>query len=194
MTTELPIAVITLKINAQTSISNFRRNPDFFASFSFFYNKLLMDLYEHPAFLEIKQQDNTIIIHWNLNESNVESILAKHKTINKILRETNKSFANCPIHYLVVLEAGICNIIQLKHNSKSPTFIMQSDMIERTQKVLSSIDGAKYPQIMFTHDFYKLLPEKVKSSVLITSFTYAVIALSHIIKRNLNQNFLCRIE
>lgn len=165
MTTELPIAVISLKINAQTSISNFRRNPDFFASFSFFYNKLLMDLYEHPAFLEIKQQDNTIIILWNLNESNVESILAKHKTINKILRETNKSFANCPIHYLVVLEAGICNIIQLKHNSKSPTFIMQSDMIERTQKVLSSIEGAKYPQIMFTHDFYKFLPEKVKAKI-----------------------------
>lgn len=165
MTTELPIAVIALKINAQTTISNFRRNPDFFASFSFFYNKLLMDLYEHPAFLEIKQQDNTIIILWNLNESNVESILAKHKTINKILHETNKSFANCPIHYLVVLEAGICNIIQLKHNSKSPTFIMQSDMIERTQKVLSSIEGAKYPQIMFTHDFYKFLPEKVKAKI-----------------------------
>lgn len=162
MTTELPIAVIALKINAQTSISNFRRNPDFFASFSFFYNKLLMDLYEHPAFLEIKQQDNIL---WNLNESNVESILAKHKTINKILHETNKSFANCPIHYLVVLEAGICNIIQLKHNSKSPTFIMQSDMIERTQKVLSSIEGAKYPQIMFTHDFYKFLPEKVKAKI-----------------------------
>ena len=56
-------------------------------------------------------------------------------------------------------------MIQLQHNSKSPTFIMQSDMIERTQKVLSSIEGAKYPQIMFTHDFYKLLPEKVKAKI-----------------------------
>ena len=56
-------------------------------------------------------------------------------------------------------------MIQLQHNSKSPTFIMQSDMIERTQKVLSSIEGAKYPQIMFTHDFYKLLPAKVKAKI-----------------------------
>ncbi|WP_418843827.1 hypothetical protein [Phascolarctobacterium succinatutens] len=165
MTTELPIAVIALKINAQTSISNFRRTPDFFASFSFFYNKLLTDLYKHPACIEIKQQGNTITILWNLDKANIESILAKHKTIHKILRETNKSFANCPIHYLVVLEAGICNMIQLQHNSKSPTFIMQSDMIERTQKVLSSIEGAKYPQIMFTNDFYKLLPEKVKAKI-----------------------------
>ena len=107
MTTELPIAVIALKINAQTSISNFRRTPDFFASFSFFYNKLLTDLYKHPACIEIKQQGNTITILWNLDKANIESILAKHKTIHKILRETNKSFANCPIHYLVVLEAGI---------------------------------------------------------------------------------------
>lgn len=165
MTTELPIAVIALKINSQTSISNFRRTPDFFASFSFFYNKLLTDLYKHPACIEIKQQDNTIIILWNLSKANAESILAKHKTIHKILRETNKSFANCPINYLIVLEAGICNIIKLQYNSKAPAFIMQSDMIERTQKVLSSIDGAKYPQIMFTHDFYKLLPSKVKEKV-----------------------------
>lgn len=87
MTTELPIAVIALKINAQTSISNFRRNPYFFASFSFFYNKLLTDLYKHPACIEIKQQDNTITILWNLDKANIESILAKHKTIHKILRE-----------------------------------------------------------------------------------------------------------
>lgn len=165
MTTELPIAVIALKINAQTSISNFRRNPDFFASFSFFYNKLLTDLYKHPACIEIKQQDNTIIILWNLSKANAESILEKHKIIHKILRKTNKSFANCLINYLIVLEAGICNIIKLQYNSKAPAFIMQSDMIERTQKVLSSIDGAKYPQIMFTHDFYKLLPEKVKAKI-----------------------------
>ena len=165
MTTELPIAVIALKINAQTSISNFRRNPDFFASFSFFYNKLLTDLYKHPACIEIKQQDNTIIILWNLDKANIESILATHKTIHKILRETNKNFPSCPINYLIVLEAGICNIVQLQHNSKAPAFIMQSDMIERTQKVLSSIDGAKYPQIMFTHDFYKLLPAEVKEKV-----------------------------
>ena len=165
MTTELPIAVIALKINAQTSISNFRRNPDFFASFSCFYNKLLTDLYKHPACIEIKQQDNTIIILWNISKANAESILEKHKTIHKILRKTNKSFANCHINYLMVLEAGICNIIKLQYNSKAPAFIMQSDMIERTQKVLSSIDGAKYPQIMFTHDFYKLLPEKVKAKI-----------------------------
>lgn len=165
MTTELHIAVIALKINAQTSISNFRRTPDFFASFSFFYNKLLMDLYEHPGCLEIKQHDNNIIIIWNLKEANAESILEKHKTIHKILRETNKNFPRCPINYLIVLEAGICNIIQLQHNRKAPAFIMQSDMIERTQKVISSIDGAKYPQIMFTHDFYKLLPEKVKAKI-----------------------------
>lgn len=165
MTTELPIAVISLKINAQTSISNFRRNPDFFASFSFFYNKLLTDLYKHPACIEIKQQDNTIIILWNLSKANAESILEKHKIIHKILRKTNKSFANCPINYLIVLEAGICNIIKLQYNSKAPAFIMQSYMIERTQKVLSSIEGAKYPQIMFTHDFYKLLPEKVKAKI-----------------------------
>ena len=165
MTTELPIAVIALKINAQTSISNFRRNPDFFASFSFFYNKLLTDLYKHPACIEIKQQDNNIIILWNLSKANAESILEKHKIIHKILRKTNKSFANCPINYLIVLEAGIFNIIKLQYNSKAPAFIMQSDMIERTQKVLSSIDGAKYPQIMFTHDFYKLLPEKVKAKI-----------------------------
>lgn len=165
MTTELPIAVIALKINAQTSISNFRRNPDFFASFSFFYNKLLMDLYEHPAFLEIKQQDNNIIIIWNFKEANAESILEKHKTIHKILRETNKNFPRCPINYLIVLEAGICNIIQLQHNSKAPAFIMQSDMIERTQKVISRIDGANYPQIMFTHDFYKLLPAEIKEKI-----------------------------
>ena len=81
MTTELPIAVIALKINAQTSISNFRRTPDFFASFSFFYNKLLTDLYKHPACIEIKQQDNTITILWNLDKANIESILTKHKTI-----------------------------------------------------------------------------------------------------------------
>ena len=165
MTTELPIAVIALKINAQTSISNFRRNPDFFASFSFFYNKLLTDLYKHPACIEIKQQDNNIIILWNLSKANAESILTKHKTIHKILRKTNKSFANCPINYLIVLEAGICNIIKLQYNSKAPAFIMQSDMIERKQKVPSSIDGAKYPQIMFTHDFYKLLPAKVKAKI-----------------------------
>lgn len=97
MTTELPIAVIALKINAQTSISNFRRTPDFFASFSFFYNKLLTDLYKHPACLEIKQQDNNIIIIWDLKEASAESILEKHKTIHKILRETNKNFPRCPI-------------------------------------------------------------------------------------------------
>lgn len=165
MTTELPIAVIALKINAQTSISNFRRNPDFFISFSYFYKSLLRNMYKHPACIEIKQQDNTIIILWNLNKANVESILAKHKTIHKILRETNKNFPRCPINYLIVLEAGICNIIQLQHNSKAPAFIMQSDMIERTQKVISRIDGANYPQIMFTHDFYKLLPAEVKEKV-----------------------------
>lgn len=165
MTTELPIAVIALKINAQKNISNFRRNPHFFTSFSFFYNRLLTDLYKHPACLEIKQQDNKIIIIWNLNEAKAESILEKHKTIHQILRKTNKKFPCCPINYLVVLEAGICNIIKLQYNSKAPAFIMQSDMIERTQKVLSSIDGATYPQIMFTHDFYKLLPEKVKTKI-----------------------------
>lgn len=92
MTTELPIAVIALKINAQTSISNFRRNPDFFISFSFFYNKLLMDLYEHPAFLEIKQQDNNIIIIWNFKEANAENILEKHKTYTKYYAKQIKTF------------------------------------------------------------------------------------------------------
>lgn len=165
MTTELPIAVIALKINAQTSISNFRRNPDFFISFSYFYKSLLRNMYKHPACIEIKQQDNNIIIIWNFKEANAENILEKHKTIHKILRETNKNFPRCPINYLIVLEAGICNIIQLQHNSKAPAFIMQSDMIERTQKVLSSIGEAKYPHIMFTHDFYKLLPAKIKEKI-----------------------------
>ena len=54
-----------------------------------------------------------MVLYKNLSRlANAENILEKHKTIHKILRETNKNFPRCPINYLIVLEAGICNIIE----------------------------------------------------------------------------------
>ena len=80
MNNKTPIIVIALKIIAKKGLSNFRRNPNFYQSFLSFYSSLLSAIMDNPSCMEVKQQDNNIIIIWNYSDNNIENLL--HDIIN----------------------------------------------------------------------------------------------------------------
>lgn len=162
MNTKLPIIIIALKLTAHKGLNNFRRNQNFYKSFAFFYTKLLTEVNNLPLCIEIKQQDNNILIIWNYTNTKIEDLIKFYRFLHTLRRKTNKAYIASPIKYSIVVEFSICNLLQLPFNSKAPKFLLESDMIERTQKVLSSLDDVNYPSIMFTHSFYELLPTSIK--------------------------------
>ena len=165
MEEKIPLIIIALRIIPKTGLCNFRRNNEFYKAFAFFYTKLLTHLNNSKACPEIKQQDNNIIILWDFSEKNIDTLLAEYKKLLSLKRQTNNKFSLCQITYYLTLEAGFCDIMRLTDTTKAPAYLMQSDMIERTQKVLSCLDGKKYPSIMLTHSFYNLLPQYLKQKL-----------------------------
>lgn len=156
------IIIIALKLTTLKGLNNFRRNPSFYKSFAFFYIELLAKVNKLSSCIELKQQDNNILIVWNCTNTKIEDLIQFYRVLHTIRRKTNKAFVAFPIKYSIVVEFSSCNLLQLPFNNKAPKFLLESDMIDRTQKVLSSLDGTSYPSIMFTHSFYELLPASIK--------------------------------
>lgn len=162
MNNKIPIIVIALKIIAKKGLSNFRRNPNFYQSFLSFYSSLLTAIMDNPSCMEVKQQDNNIIIIWNYSDNNIENLLHEYYKLHLLRLQTNKTFPSCQIKYFLAIEFAKCRFHQIKSNNNAPKFIIESDMLERAQKVLSCLDGINYPYVMFTHTFYELLPDAIK--------------------------------
>lgn len=163
MTKKVPIIITALKITLKSGLNNFRRNKQFYTSFAFFYSELLAALHDNSSCIEIKQQDNNIIIVWDFSEHNIDKLINEYKSLHSLRLKTNKKFPASQIKYFLTSEFAVCNLEQLSVHDKAPQFLIESDMIERTQKVLSCLDGVNYPSIMLTHSFYNLLPASIRS-------------------------------
>ena len=179
MTKKIPIVVIALKVTAKKGLSNFRRNQNFYTSFVSFYTGLITAIANNPSCMEIKQQDNTIIIIWNYSDNNIESLIQGYHKLHLLLLQINKSFPSCQIKYFLAVEFANCQFHQISSNSKAPKFLIESDMIERTQKVLSCLDGKIYPSIMLTHAFHELLSEQLKKSMNKPYYFYHICCYSY---------------
>ncbi len=156
------IAVIGIRVNAATGMSNFRRNRDFAESFIYFYRSLITQFKEAEACLEIKQENNLIIIFWDLEQADSD-LLAGYRSLLTIRRKANNSMSKSRIKICLAAEYAEAEVISLPlSEGKAAPYMINSDAEERVLKVLPSAGTGKYSAVILTHSFRSLLPQGMR--------------------------------
>lgn len=156
------IAVIGIRINAATGMSNFRRNRDFAESFIYFYRSLITQFKEAEACLEIKQENNLIIMFWDLEQADSD-LLAGYRSLLALRRKANNSLPKSRLKICLAAEYAEAEVIRLPQSGgKAALWLINSDAEERVLKVLPTAGTGKYSAVILTHSFRSLLPQAVQ--------------------------------
>ncbi len=154
-----PVAVIAIRVNAVAGMSNFRRNRDFAESFIYFYRSLITQFKEEEACLGIKQENNIIIIYWDLSQAD-NNLLTHYRQLLLLRRKVNNSLSKSRINICLAAEYAKAEIIGLPlSEGKAARWLVNSDAEERVLKVLPAAGTGKYSAVILTHSFRNLLPK-----------------------------------